>query len=341
MFKSKSLVCMMYHNVFLEKTEGIICKDEFEKHMSYAKDKKSFKMEEVEKLNFRLPENSMLVTFDDGYKNTYTVAYPILKKYNIKATIFLNTKYINNDDAYLTWDEIREMYNSGLVDFQMHTHSHCPVIRKLQVKGFFDENVNEFVRRESLSIYKNGLIGKEREKEIYFKDFDFEGLPIFKVRSQIAIKGMKLKEGFIEKYREIEKNKEFQNMSVNERKKYLNNIFSKRKNEFFEEYTQEEFDKRVESEIKENKKQIEENLDKKVSFLAYPWGHRYTGDIKKLEDLGVKNFVLTTETVNNRNMNNKKICRINGDDFKEYDKFLKEMKLSENYYLALLVSKFR
>jgi len=165
----------MYHNVFLEKTEGIICKDEFEKHMSYVKDKKSFKMEEVEKLNFRLPENSMLVTFDDGYKNTYTVAYPILKKYNIKATIFLNTKYINNDDAYLTWDEIREMYNSGLVDFQMHTHSHCPVIRKLQVKGFFDENVNEFVRRESLSIYKNGLIGKEREKEIYFKDFDFEG----------------------------------------------------------------------------------------------------------------------------------------------------------------------
>ena len=130
-------------------------------------------------------------------------------------------------------------------------------------------------------------------------------------------------------------------MSVNERKKYLNNIFSKRKNEFFEEYTQEEFDKRVEFEIKENKKQIEENLDKKVSFLAYPWGHRYTGDIKKLEDLGVKNFVLTTETVNNRNMNNKKICRINGDDFKEYDKFLKEMKLSENYYLALLVSKFR
>ena len=98
---------------------------------------------------------------------------------------------------------------------------------------------------ESWFNLKPGLffVGKEREKEIYFKDFDFEGLPIFKVRSQIAIKGMKLKEGFIEKYREIEKNKEFQNMSVNERKKYLNNIFSKRKNEFFEEYTQEEFDK--------------------------------------------------------------------------------------------------
>ena len=98
--KRKNLICLMYHNVFNESTTGIIGKNEFEAHIKYIKDKKTFKMEELKSLNYHLPKNSILVTFDDGYKNNYTNAFPILKKYNVKATIFLNTKYIEKQIDY-------------------------------------------------------------------------------------------------------------------------------------------------------------------------------------------------------------------------------------------------
>ena len=52
--RKKSVACLMYHNVFAEKTEGIISEKEFEKHMEYIKDMKTYKMEELEKMNYIL-----------------------------------------------------------------------------------------------------------------------------------------------------------------------------------------------------------------------------------------------------------------------------------------------
>ena len=220
-YKRKSVACLMYHNVFPEKTEGIISEEEFEKHMEYIKDMKTYKMEELEKMNYILDEKSILVTFDDGYKNNYTKAFPILKKYNIKATIFLNTVYIENDKDYLNWNEIKEMYESGLVDFQLHTHSHYPTIRKAEIKGFFEKMEGNFVKREYFSIFREGLSKKEKDEIKDFRDLDFTGLPVFKIRSQISIKGLKLKEGFMEKYREIINSGEFISKSSKEKKIFL------------------------------------------------------------------------------------------------------------------------
>lgn len=61
------------------------------------------------------------VTFDDGYENVYTEAFPILKKYNFKATVFIIT---SPAEGHLTDDEIREMTASGLVMFGSHTETH-------------------------------------------------------------------------------------------------------------------------------------------------------------------------------------------------------------------------
>ncbi len=317
--KRERLACLMYHNVYTETAPGIIRIDEFEAHMKYISDMKTFKMEELESLNYHLPENSILITFDDGYRNNYTNAFPILKKYNIKATIFLNTEYIGKDRSYLEWDEIREMYESGLVDFQMHTYSHFPTIRKPEVKGFFEKDEGEFVKREYFTVFSRDT-GKD------FRSFDFTGLPVFKIRSQIAIRGYKLKDNFLSEYREIEGSEVFQNESLKGRKKYLNTLFRKEKDKYFEEVTEEEFKEKLNFEITENKRLIEENLNKKAEYLAYPWGHAYTGKIKDIEDLGVKGFVFTTGGINSRNLNYKRILRINGDAIKNYDKFIQKLK---------------
>lgn len=317
----KGVACLMYHNVFSEISDGIISKDEFEKHMEHIKEMKTFKMEELESIDYKLPENAILVTFDDGYRNSYTNAFPILKKYNIKATIFLNTKYIGTDMSYLNWNEIQEMYESGLIDFQLHTHTHTPVIRKPQIKGFFQEDEGEFVKREYFSIFNLN----DGEKD--FRNFNFTGLPVFKIRSGIALRGMRIREDFLKKYEKIVKNSKFQSLSIKERKKYLNRLFFQNKSEFFQEYSEEDFNRRVEFEIGENRRIIEEKLNKKAEYLAYPWGHRYEGDIKVLENLGVKGFILTKEGKNKANFNIKKIVRINGDKIKKYDDFLKKIKI--------------
>lgn len=71
-----------------------------------------------------LPENPIIITFDDGYLDNYTEAYPILKKYGFTATIFLVTNFINQDPRFMTWDQVREMQNYGIV-FGSHTMNHA------------------------------------------------------------------------------------------------------------------------------------------------------------------------------------------------------------------------
>ena len=66
---------------------------------------------------------TVIMSFDDGYIDNYTEAFPIIKDYNVKVTIFMISSYINGAD-YLSEAMIREMSESGLVSFQSHTATH-------------------------------------------------------------------------------------------------------------------------------------------------------------------------------------------------------------------------
>lgn len=74
----------------------------------------------------RLPDRPVLITFDDGYADNYTTAYPILKKYNLKATIFVVTGFLGKRKGYLTWDQLREMEQNGIT-VESHTVTHAPL----------------------------------------------------------------------------------------------------------------------------------------------------------------------------------------------------------------------
>ena len=70
-----------------------------------------------------LPKKPVLITFDDGYADNYTNAFPILKSYGMRATIFVIPAFVGVYDNYLTWDEIREMEDGGIT-IESHTMNH-------------------------------------------------------------------------------------------------------------------------------------------------------------------------------------------------------------------------
>lgn len=74
-----------------------------------------------------LPDKPIIITFDDGYYSNYEYIYPILKKYNVKASIFIITDKIGKEiDSikYLSWDNCLEMQNSSLVEIFSHSTKH-------------------------------------------------------------------------------------------------------------------------------------------------------------------------------------------------------------------------
>lgn len=72
----------------------------------------------------RLPEKPIILTFDDGYRDFYTDAFPILRKHRIKATAFIVYNFIGKDHNYMDELQIREVVGSGLVEIGSHTLSH-------------------------------------------------------------------------------------------------------------------------------------------------------------------------------------------------------------------------
>ena len=80
----------------------------------------------------KLDQKNIALTFDDGYEDFYTEAYPLLKKYNSKATLYVIINALDKP-GYLTRAQVRELADSGLVEIASHTFNH-PDLRSLKAK---------------------------------------------------------------------------------------------------------------------------------------------------------------------------------------------------------------
>lgn len=79
-----------------------------------------------------LVDNTVAITFDDGYKNNYTTAAPILEKFNFPYTIFVNPKMIDEKKSYvMTWQQIRELTKKGAT-IANHSAEHLYLHQKLE-----------------------------------------------------------------------------------------------------------------------------------------------------------------------------------------------------------------
>jgi len=138
---SNSKICVpiiMYHQVKDNNFgKDVISPTEFESDLQYLKDNKYNTIFMTQLIDYvyngtALPNNPIILTFDDGYLNTYKNVYPLLKKYDMKIVLSVVGKTVDDfskviDDninyASTTWDQIKEMSASGHVEIQNHSYN--------------------------------------------------------------------------------------------------------------------------------------------------------------------------------------------------------------------------
>jgi peptidoglycan/xylan/chitin deacetylase (PgdA/CDA1 family) len=137
-FKAAGLVGKRYQTVpvlsYHRFTDGgktdkmTVDKAAFEAQMRLLKEK-GFRVVSLDELfdflayKRELPARSVAITIDDGWRSTYDIAWPILKRYGYPATLFVYEKLIKGSATTLSWDLVAKMSSEGL-DIQPHTLTH-------------------------------------------------------------------------------------------------------------------------------------------------------------------------------------------------------------------------
>lgn len=133
-----SIPVLCYHSVnnTYDNHADPVSNEMFEQHIKYLTD--NWNIISVEDMMQALidpasvPPNSLVITFDDGYKDNYSEAAPILEKFSTPACFFLPTAFLDgevdligkNKWGPLTWDQVREMNGTPLFSFGAHAHTH-------------------------------------------------------------------------------------------------------------------------------------------------------------------------------------------------------------------------
>ena len=163
---------IMYHSLLKDpglQGKYVISPEVLENDMKYLKEKGYTAVNVQDLLDFvdgkkELPEKPVILSFDDGYYNNYYYAYPLAKQYNMKIVIApigsCTDKFSATTDehipySHITWDEIKEMMASGLVEFQNHTYDlHTNKQGKVGVKKMAGETDEAYQKRLAGDVVK-------------------------------------------------------------------------------------------------------------------------------------------------------------------------------------------
>ncbi len=120
---------IMYHNIDGNSAVSTlsVSPESFKSQMSFLK-RHGYNVVTLEELGDmvkknRFPPKTVAITFDDGNENNYVNAYPVLKGLNLHAAIFIIPAMIGRE-GYLTWDQVMEMSESGVIIIGSHSMTH-------------------------------------------------------------------------------------------------------------------------------------------------------------------------------------------------------------------------
>ena len=157
-----TLPILLYHNITSEDgnydPDVHISQKNFKEQIDYLKENNYSTITFRDYYDYRttgkeLPKKPIIITFDDGYRSNYDIAYPYLKEKGMKATIFTVTHsaYIPKTFSYdhFNWAEAKEMVKSGVIDIESHSAGHL-------IHIYLSYNACLYqARRSFFDIYKN------------------------------------------------------------------------------------------------------------------------------------------------------------------------------------------
>ena len=139
-YKTRAIPALMYHSIS-EVPAGwpadlCVAPGVFEEHLQYLKEQ-GYNVVTAPQAVILLKSrqnvmNTVIVTFDDGYENNYTEAFPLLKKYGFRGNFYIVGNDVGkekNQDGlkkYMSFDQIKEMHDQGM-EIGSHSMSHDPL----------------------------------------------------------------------------------------------------------------------------------------------------------------------------------------------------------------------
>lgn len=269
-----------------------------------------------------IPDNPIVLTFDDGYLDNWVYTYPILKKYRMKGTIFVNPEFVdptkdyrpNLEDVwknrcmeseldtkgFLSWHEMRMMEESGTIDIQSHSMSHTWFFCGNEIIDFHYPGNKKYPW-----LFWNALPERKsyylRENQEHFVSY---GIPIYQHGRSLGIRRY-FEDGDLNNYL-VDFVKQ-RNDSFFNRKDWRNELFARveiyrSKNSLKDRYeTDKELEERYKYELIESKRILEEKLNKRIQFLC--WAGGALND-KALEIAKEAGYLATTLFYNDTNRKN-------------------------------------
>lgn len=305
-----SIPVLTYHTI---RPNGQITPAMFEKHLQWLKAEGYSTINSKELLQHltnkqEIKKRAVQITFDDGWLDNWIYVFPLLKKYEVHATIFIisdniietnekrNFKHGNIisllppdevflqivkgnkvKDAFLSWQEMREMINSGLVEIQSHSQKHS--------YSFISPKVVDFNR------FRHWKISWATDGDFRIGIPEYEGSSSLAKRryfAPAAIRDLLHKEALRINGEKILFQKGGKEKFIKSLMNYYN--FLKQEGNIIEgKYEKEEtFTKRVHSELLHSREIIEEKTGKECFSLCWPWGEFSSKSIEIAREVGFK-----------------------------------------------------
>lgn len=149
--KSSVVSILGYHDFKERGGEAMVINEtKFREQMQYIKDSNIPVIPIADMLDWKkglknIPEESFVITMDDGWEGVYRHAWPVLREHRFPFTIYLYKKYVNIGGRSLSWAQIKEMMDSGLCTIGSHSVSHDSMTSR---KGRTDEAYNAYLLTE-------------------------------------------------------------------------------------------------------------------------------------------------------------------------------------------------
>lgn len=265
-------------------------------------------------------KNKIVLTFDDGYLDNLVYAYPILKKYGLKGTIFINPEFIqggteirlNLEDVwnktidksnletlgFLNWEEIKFLQESGVIDIQSHSMSHD--------FHFYTDKIIDIYTGQAKYNWLPWLSHTSRKPYYINEDqsnFTNYGFPIFEFDRALKVRKYVPNKEFIEFC-----NSEYSALNKSYNKKEFVEKLNSKLSDFPGRYeSDKEMLNRYSYELSESKKIIENKLNKSVDFICWPGGGFNQSSIDIAKEVGYKAMTMSTKKAQLYNLNGIKI----------------------------------